>query len=227
MASGRPSPKRRGRMPLQRDTRAAILAAAAREFGKNGQEGARTQAIAKSAGVNIALLFYYFKNKKQIYNAVLGEVFQRWTEAVTPAMTEPESAQKALLAYASATFDFISQDPARARFVQLEFLRGPGAELRALVKQYLLPFHQQFVRVIQAGVENGELLPVDPQQLTTTIKGLVISHFNNSSVIEMLTGQDPLAPAALARQRRSVLEMIERVAFIKRPGNSKPRKEHA
>src|SRR5271168_3961050 len=181
MPLGRPSPKRRSRMALQGDTRAAILAAAAREFGQNGLEGARTQAIAKAAGVNIALLFYYFKNKRQIYNAVLEEVFERWSDAITPALTNSENAQSALLAYATATFDFIAQDPARARFVQLEFLRGPGAALRTLVKKYLMPLHQKLITVILAGVENGELHPVDPQQLVTSIKGMVISYFNNSS----------------------------------------------
>src|SRR5579864_4047882 len=145
MALGRPSPKRRSRMALQGDTRAAILAAAAREFGENGQAGARTQAIAKAAGVNIALLFYYFKNKKQIYNAVLGEVFEQWSDAMAPALADTKSSQEAILAYAASTFDFIAQDPGRARFVQLEFLRGLSTELRALVKQHILPLHSKLI----------------------------------------------------------------------------------
>jgi hypothetical protein len=130
------------------------------------------------------------------------------------------------LDFAAAGFDFIAQDPARARFVQLEFLRGPSSELRTLVKQYLLPLHLRMVEIINAGVARGELHPVDPHQLTSSIKGLVISHFNNSSAIELLTGQDPLAPAALARRRKAILELIERGTFDAGKTPAKTRKVH-
>src|SRR5579862_4802876 len=57
------------------ESRAAILAAAAQEFAQHGIAGARTDAIAREAGVNKALLYYYFKDKETLYGAVLDDAF--------------------------------------------------------------------------------------------------------------------------------------------------------
>ena len=57
------------------ESRAAILQAAAQEFAEHGIAGARTDAIAREARVNKALLYYYFKDKETLYGAVLDEAF--------------------------------------------------------------------------------------------------------------------------------------------------------
>ena len=63
------------------ESRAAILQAAVREFSREGVAGARTDAIARAAGVNKALLYYYFKDKETLYGAVLDQVFGGLTQA--------------------------------------------------------------------------------------------------------------------------------------------------
>src|SRR5579862_3943983 len=57
------------------ESRAAILGAAAQEFAQHGIAGARTDAIAREAGVNKALLYYYFKDKETLYGAVMDAAF--------------------------------------------------------------------------------------------------------------------------------------------------------
>src|SRR3970040_2462057 len=64
-------PAHRQRRGLQ--TRAAILGAAERIFAEAGLAGARTDAIASGAGVNKALLYYYFRSKDALYRAVLED----------------------------------------------------------------------------------------------------------------------------------------------------------
>ena len=62
-------------------TRKAILRAAIREFSNHGLAGARTDAIAESAKVNKALLYYYFKSKTGLYAAAIKEVSTSWQSA--------------------------------------------------------------------------------------------------------------------------------------------------
>ncbi|HEX4263610.1 MAG TPA: helix-turn-helix domain-containing protein, partial [Verrucomicrobiae bacterium] len=60
--------------PQRRDSersRAIILATAGRIFAQTGLAGARTDEIADAAGVNKALLYYYFKSKDALYEAVV------------------------------------------------------------------------------------------------------------------------------------------------------------
>ena len=54
------------------ETRATILKAAEQVYAERGLAGARTDAIAAAAGVNKALLYYYFKSKEELYQAVVG-----------------------------------------------------------------------------------------------------------------------------------------------------------
>jgi AcrR family transcriptional regulator len=61
-------------------TRARILDAAIHEFSENGLAGARTEQIAEEAGVNKALLYYYFKGKEELYVAAL----ERWSRRSGP-----------------------------------------------------------------------------------------------------------------------------------------------
>src|SRR5216683_5407755 len=63
-------------------TRAAILEAALKEFAHEGVAGARTEEIARSAGVNKALLYYYFKDKDGLYASALEQVFSGLFETV-------------------------------------------------------------------------------------------------------------------------------------------------
>src|ERR1700758_831419 len=67
--------RRMGSRGQPEESRAAILQAAAKEFAQHGIAGARTDAIAREAGVNKALLYYYFKDKETLYAAVLDEAF--------------------------------------------------------------------------------------------------------------------------------------------------------
>ena len=55
-------------------TRARILDAAVRQFSENGLAGARTEQIAEAAGVNKALLYYYFTSKEDLYAAAIEAV---------------------------------------------------------------------------------------------------------------------------------------------------------
>ena len=67
------------------ESRAAILQAAIAEFAEHGIAGARTDAIAHVARVNKALLYYYFKDKDALYEAVLREALSNYRDLATLA----------------------------------------------------------------------------------------------------------------------------------------------
>ena len=58
-------------------TKAAVLAAATREFAEHGLGGARIELIAKRARANKQLIYYYFGSKEELYIAVLEEAYSR------------------------------------------------------------------------------------------------------------------------------------------------------
>src|ERR1700756_3805310 len=104
-------------------TRAAILKAALEEFSHEGVTGARTDEIARRAGVNKALLYYYFKDKEGLYAAALEQVFSGLHDCVMTVLDDPGlQAREKLLAYVGAHFDYIASSPVYPRLVQREFM---------------------------------------------------------------------------------------------------------
>src|SRR5713101_8276115 len=81
-----PTHARLGTRGKPEESRAAILKAAVNEFAEHGIAGARTDAIARAARVNKALLYYYFKDKEAIYEAVLDQVFSGLRDTVVPVL---------------------------------------------------------------------------------------------------------------------------------------------
>src|SRR5580658_9360209 len=92
-----------------KETRAAILSAAGKIFAKSGLAGARTDSIAAAAGVNKALLYYYFESKEALYQAVIEEHFHEFNQRALEVLTAPGSARDALLRYVNLHIDFISR----------------------------------------------------------------------------------------------------------------------
>ena len=108
-------------------SRAAILKAAVREFAREGVAGARTDAIARSAGVNKALLYYYFKDKEALYDAVLDEVFAGVRAAIHTALSQRLPPRERLQTYVRAHFNYIASNPLYPRIFLAEFLRVDAA----------------------------------------------------------------------------------------------------
>src|SRR5713226_2005780 len=104
------------------ESQAAILKAAVREFAREGVAGARTDAIARAAGVNKALLYYYFKDKEALYQAVLDQVFGGLRAAIHNSLSQDLSPREKLASYVCAHFDYVASNPLYLRIVQAEFL---------------------------------------------------------------------------------------------------------
>jgi AcrR family transcriptional regulator len=60
-------------MPGSRDTRQALLDAAAEEFARHGVDGARVQAVVRRSGVNERMIYHHFGSKEGLYRAVLAD----------------------------------------------------------------------------------------------------------------------------------------------------------
>ncbi len=109
------------------ESRAAILRAAVAEFAEYGIAGARTDRMARTAGVNKALLYYYFKDKSALYEAVLDSVFRGMRDRVMPVLESNLKPRERLLEYVARYFDYIAANPQFPRVVQSEWMRAGGS----------------------------------------------------------------------------------------------------
>ena len=89
-----------------------IIAAAREEFSRRGFDGARVDQIARKAGVNKQLVFYYFHSKRGLFNAVLARGASQLEQALAalPVAAEPHPLDRIRTALATQ-FDFLAEHP--------------------------------------------------------------------------------------------------------------------
>src|SRR5450755_660312 len=156
-------------------SRASILKAAVAEFAEHGIAGARTDAIARAAHVNKALLYYYFKDKDALYEAVLDQVFSGLRARVMPVLESDLPPRQKLLGYVEAHFDYIAANPRFPRVVQSEWMRsGAGTtRMQRVAKEYFRPIFQKLVGVLSEGISAGEFRPVNPMDFLPSVAAVI------------------------------------------------------
>ncbi len=140
-------------------SRNAILQAALIEFAREGLARARIDAIAEAAGVNKALLYYYFSDKETLYGAILDRFFEKLTERVVTVCNRPGSAGERFLSYVRAHFDAIAESPYHAPIFMSELMsasRGGSPHLERIFAKYMQPIGTRVLALVQEGVRRPE-----------------------------------------------------------------------
>jgi AcrR family transcriptional regulator len=98
--------------PKTTNTRALrIISAARAEFSARGFEGARVDHIARRAGVNKQLLFYYFHSKRGLFSAVLGRGAAELEQALADLPATGDRPLERIRATLATQFDFLAAHP--------------------------------------------------------------------------------------------------------------------
>jgi TetR/AcrR family transcriptional regulator len=198
------------------ESRAAILHAAAQEFAELGIAGARTDAIAREARVNKALLYYYFTDKETLYGAVLDEAFSGMKAKVFQALDSNLPPREKIMAYAGAYFDFIASNQIYPKLMQREMMRareGNSLHIDRLVKTYFQPIYRRVGELLHKGIAQGEFRKVDPAHFVPSMISMILFYFSSAPVMRRIVRFDPLTPQRIAERRAAVLDFISAALF--------------
>ncbi len=120
--------------PAQGSPEDRILAAAAEEFAGRGFFGGRTHSIADSAGVNKAMLHYYFRTKENLYGQVIRAAFYRVLAKVGRAWMEQVPIETRVEKVVDSYMDHYETNPEFLRIILREVVDG-GERLRRIFKE--------------------------------------------------------------------------------------------
>jgi len=197
-------------------TRAAILKAALEEFAHEGVTGARTDEIARSAGVNKALLYYYFKDKEGLYGSVLEQVISGLFSRVSAVLDREDlSCREKLLLYAQTHYDYVASSPLYPRLLQREFMRTERNTSVAarIIERLGRPVYGKMMKLIADGSKSGEFRDVDPAQALTSLLGVIVFYFVSIPAQQLMSSGDPFTPERIAARRAAVLDFISAALF--------------
>jgi TetR/AcrR family transcriptional regulator len=198
-------------------TREAILQAAERIFGDEGLEGARTDAIAAAAGVNKALLYYYFRSKNGLYRAVLEGYSADFNRQALEVLSCEGSARSVLLRYINLHFDFIAAHRHHGPLFQRMLMADEKTYVR-LAREQGLPRLKALLKVIERGMRGGEFRRMDSIHAVISLVSLIVFFFSSATVLRAVSGIDPYTKANVERRKKEVLEFV-RYALFKNPGS--------
>ncbi len=200
-------------------TRARILDAAIREFSENGLSGARTEQIAEAAGVNKALLYYYFQGKEALYIAALEATAQRMVANSMRVLAQECSAGERLLYSALNHFDRIYSEPVFQKLMQHEMIRltkGEPNALSPLVETLFKPLGEKTRAVVEEGIQLGELVSVDSMQVIYAALGANVFYFLSAPMMRLMNAPEPFERPALEFRRKAAIEYVGKTLFTDR-----------
>lgn len=200
-------------------TRARILDAAIRQFSDNGLAGARTERIAEAAGVNKALLYYYFSSKEALYSAAI-EAVAEGVQATTVAVLDADaSAGERFLIIVLSNFDRIYSNPGFANLMQQEMMRlhrGEENALALLAEKHFGPLWLRVREVVEKGILEGELIPADWMQMLYAGLGANVFYFLFAPLIGPALGLQPMERSMLEFRRKAAIEYLGQTIFLDR-----------
>jgi AcrR family transcriptional regulator len=167
----------RGRRRDAAGTRDALLAAGADLFAERGYDGVPVQAIAQRAGVNKAMISYYFRGKRGLYLAILNATFSEIVSHVEGLADSPDPAPEVLRRVIAAVGDLAARrHPHFCTMMLREVLTG-GKRLEPEVVDKPVRVLTAVRRIVERGVREGTFRPVDPVLTHVSLVGSLVFFF--------------------------------------------------
>ena len=199
-------------------TRAAILVAAERLFARRGFAATRLEDVADAVGVKRAALFYHFRDKQLLYDAVIEDAFGALVACLDEAFSVPRPTAERIERAVEAWVDAIVARPTLARLI----LRH-AAEADEHSAQPLFPAAERLLRtgisLFERGRSSGELDPVhdDPFHTASAVVGATVFYVSAFAALLPPGDFDPLAPEQVVAHKRDALRTVRRLLGIGTP----------
>lgn len=198
-----------------------ILKAALEQFLKHGKSGAKTKAIADSAGVNKALIHYYFSSKDLLFIECVKSILSKMegTFHTTEVRSIPDY-QEYIFSLIDSYTTFIQNHDKDITFLLWEYLNN--SDLLNEIKKIMGSSHlEDFIQKTENAIETGLVRNIDPLDLYLNLVSLVLSTYMILPITLSFLGEESEVRKTEIMQKRKT--EIARLLWddIKRSNNEK------
>jgi TetR/AcrR family transcriptional regulator len=155
-----------------KNTEAKILEAAKTIFIEEGYIGSSMQQIADEAGINKALLHYYYRNKEKLFHAAFAAIFETYIPKAQEIFDSDLSFFDKIRQFVSTYIDLLLTNPMVPIFILQEINRNPDLLVELITKNGTFPM--SFIKLLAEEVDKGNIEFIDPRQLLVNILSLCI-----------------------------------------------------
>lgn len=194
----------------QTDTETQILDAAHRVFLRRGTAGARTQEIADEAGVNKALLHYYYRTKEKLAQAVFLKAAATFFPKLLRILASDLPLRDKLHKAVETELEMLESNPYLPGYLISEF-QYRIAELQSLIEKVVpvATMRKRVIGTLQAQIDEevaaGRMRPTQAEDLMVALMAQLIFPFAAAPMLEVTMGLDADARQAMRERRRNDL----------------------
>lgn len=199
-------------------TEQKILSAAKDVFVEKGFDGARMQEIANKAGINKALMHYYFRSKDNLFNAIFKEAFYQFIPKLGENFQSDNPLMVKIEQFVLDYIELIKAKPHIPLFVLHELTRNQNFVEKMLIDNDNIPVNYWMESVIKA-IEREEIIPVDPKHLLVNMVSMCVFPFIGQPILNVLIfNNDRSAFNDFVEERK-----VHIVEFIRNSITTKPK----
>lgn len=158
------------------NTEEKILEAARNVFIRKGLEGARMQEIADEAGINKALLHYYFRSKDKLFDRIFLEVFKTITVGIGNFLSEDIPFFEKIKKFIDLYIDVLVENPYLPVFFLSEIQNNPE-RLQNLVEKDVFKSMSGLIAQMMQETAQGKIRPIQPAHLILNMMGMLVIPF--------------------------------------------------
>lgn len=186
--------------PTDPSTEEKIKEAARKVFTRKGYAATRTRDIAEEAGLNLALLNYYFRSKEKLFEIVMFEKFQKFFGIIFPILTNENTAlEEKVELMAHSYIDTLSMNPDLPIFVLSEIRNNPERFASNVHLKKILS-DSSFVKQLH------EKRPdLNPLQIIMSVLGLTVFPFLMKPLLFSTKNIDQKGFDALMEERKGLI----------------------
>ncbi|HWB27437.1 MAG TPA: TetR/AcrR family transcriptional regulator [Chitinophagaceae bacterium] len=182
-----------------------IKEAARKLFTQKGYDAVKTRDIAEEAGINLALLNYYFRSKEKLFDMIVIENMQQFVQTIILKISESnisiaEKVEKVVIAY----IDMITANPYLPMFVMNQLHNVPS-ELVAKMEPVIKPVRNNFLKQLEEAMERGEIAQIKPFHFMANLVGLTIFPFIGKPLLQRVSGVSDEEFKALMQERKKLV----------------------
>ena len=189
---------------VQKDksTEERILAAAKKIFVLKGMSGARMQDIADEAGINKALLHYYFKNKEQLFEMIFMEAAAKLFPKINKIFDGDQPLFEKIESFCEEYITIVIENPFLPLFVINEINQDPDYFLKKVWAGKSKPNPAKFLDQIDKEVRNGTIKKINPVHLLMNLISMTIFPFMGKPMFQKNLGISEAQFRQLMEQRK-------------------------
>ncbi|MDQ7821938.1 MAG: CerR family C-terminal domain-containing protein [Candidatus Eremiobacteraeota bacterium] len=162
-----------------------IMEEAKRIFAEKGFHATTMRDIARAAESNIALIYYYFKDKEDLYHTIIDTTISSLFSMVRTSLSMETTPEERIRAFISAYISFMGKQKYLPRILARE-MAEKGQHLDLVAREYLQKSHSTLQETLREGSESCSFNELDYELTALSLLGMMGFYFFAAPMVKKI-----------------------------------------